>query len=64
MEVRLNSPLSKFKITIMVDDQVDLAPEDIPLVKKRVKLTVAQLKFRFKCRRINPNGLKKDLLVR
>ena len=30
MEVRLNSPRGKFKITNMGDDQVDLTPEDIP----------------------------------
>ena len=30
MEVRLNSPCDKFKITNIGDDQVDLAPEDIP----------------------------------
>lgn len=30
MEVRLNSPCGKFKITNIGDDQVDLAPEDIP----------------------------------
>ena len=29
MEVRLNSPRGKFKITNMADDQVDLTPEDI-----------------------------------
>ena len=29
MEVRLNSPLGKFKITNMADDQVNLTPEDI-----------------------------------
>ena len=39
MEVRLNSPRGKFKITNMADDQVDLTPEDIPgaLSKKRQK---------------------------
>ena len=39
MKVRLNSHRGKFEITYMADDQVDLAPEDIPgarfLVKKR-----------------------------
>ena len=30
MEVGLNSPRSKFEITNMVNDQVDLTPEDIP----------------------------------
>ena len=30
MEVRLNSPRGKFKITNMADDQVDLTPEDTP----------------------------------
>ena len=30
MEVRLNSPWGKFKITNIGDDPVDLAPEDIP----------------------------------
>ena len=61
MEVGLNSPRGKFKITIMADD---LAPEDIPLMKKREKLTVAQLKFWFKCHRINQDGHKKELLER
>ena len=28
IEVRLNSPLVKFKITNMADDQVNLTPED------------------------------------
>ena len=28
IEVRLNSPLGKFKITNMADDQVNLTPED------------------------------------
>ena len=41
----------------MGDDQVDLTPEDIPgarfLEEEIEKLTVAQLKFLFKCRRIN-----------
>ena len=30
MEVRLNSPHSKFEMTNMADNQVDLTPEDIP----------------------------------
>ena len=30
MEVRLNTPRGKYKITNMADDQVDLAPENIP----------------------------------
>ena len=30
MEVRLNSPGGKFKITYMADNQVDLTPADIP----------------------------------
>ena len=29
MEVRLNSPHSKFEMTNMADNQVDLTPEDI-----------------------------------
>ena len=29
MEVKLNSPCGKFKITNMVDDQVDLTTKDI-----------------------------------
>ena len=48
----------------MADDQVDLAPEDFPLEKKRQKFTIAQRKFWFKCRRINQNGHKKELLER
>ena len=49
MEVRLNSPLVKFKITNMADDQVNLTPEDISSAsfceKEIEKLTVAQLKL-------------------
>ena len=30
LEVRLNTPHGKYKITNMADDQVDLAPENIP----------------------------------
>ena len=56
MEVRLNTPHGKFKITNTADDQVDLTPEDIPgasFIEEEIeKLTVAQLKFWFKCRRI------------
>lgn len=43
----------------MVDDQVNLTPEGIS-----GKLTVAQLKFWLKCRRMNQNGNKKELLER
>ena len=50
MELRLNSPRGKFKITSMSDGQVDLTPEDIPgasfvtfIEEEREKLTVAQL---------------------
>ena len=50
MEVRLNSPRGKFKITNMADDQVDLTPEDIPGLVL-LKLTVSQLKFWLKCLR-------------
>ena len=68
MEVRLNSPRDKFKITNMADYQVDLTPEDIPCAsfsKEEIgKLTVAYLKFWLKCRRINQNGNKKTLLER
>ena len=56
MEVRLNSPGGKFKITNMADDQVDLTPEDISGAREREKLTVAQLKFWLKYRRINQKG--------
>ena len=47
MEVRLNSPCGKFKITYMPDDQVDLTPADIPglsIIEQEIeKLTVAQV---------------------
>ena len=50
MELRLNSPRGKFKITSMSDGQVDLTPEDIPgasfvtFIEEEIeKLTVAQL---------------------
>ena len=66
MELRLNSPRNKFNITHMADDQVDLTPEDIPgarVIEEGIeKLTVAQLKFWFNCRRVNQNGNKKELL--
>ena len=49
MEVRLNTPCSKFEITNMVDDQVNLTPEGISgasFSEEEIgKLTVAQLKF-------------------
>ena len=52
MEVRLNTPHGKFKITNTADDQVDLTLEDIPggsFIEEEIqKLTVAQLKFWFK----------------
>ena len=67
MEVRLNSPRGKFKITNMGDDQVDLTPEDIPdasFIKEEMeKLTVSQLKFWLKCLRINQNSNEKELLA-
>ena len=69
--VRLNSPRRKFKITNMADDQVDLTLEDITMIpgvsfieEEVEKLTVAQLKFQLKCRRINQSGTKKELLDR
>ena len=47
MEVRLNSPGGKFKITYMADDQVHLSPADIPglsIIEEEIeKLTVAQV---------------------
>ena len=49
MEVRLNGPYGKFKLTNTADDQVDLTPGDIPDAgfseEEIEKLTVAQLKF-------------------
>ena len=63
MEVGLNSPRGKFKITNMADDQVDLTAEDTPgasfIEEKIEKLTVSQLKFWLKCLRINQNGNEK-----
>ena len=48
MEVRLNSPCCKFKLTNTADDQVDLTPGDIPGAgfseEEREKLTVAKTK--------------------
>lgn len=50
----------------MANDQVDLSPEDIPGAscseEEIRKLTVVQLKFWLKCRCINQNGSKKELL--
>ena len=37
LEVRLNSPRGKFKITNMADDQVDPTPEALAFLKKRYK---------------------------
>ena len=52
----------------MADEQVDLCPEDIPgacVNEEQIgKLTVSQLKFWLKCRRINQSGNKKELLER
>lgn len=49
-------------------EQVDLSPEDIPgasvAAEQIGKLTVSQLKFWLKCRRINQSGNKKELLER
>ena len=49
IELRFNSPLVKFKITNMADDQVNLTPEDISSVsfceKETEKLTAAELKL-------------------
>ena len=66
MEVRLNSPGGKFKITNMADDQVDFTGEDIPgasFIEEEIeKLAISQLKFWLKCLRINQNGNEKELL--
>ena len=52
----------------MTNDQVDLTLEDIlgaSFSEEEIeKLTVAQVKFLLKCRRINRNGNKKELLQR
>ena len=49
-------------------EQVGLPPEDIPgasFSSEQIgKLTVSQLKFWLKCRRINQSGNKKELLER
>ena len=49
-------------------EQVELSPEDIPgasvSAEQIGKLTVSQLKFWLKCRRINQSGNKKELLER
>lgn len=49
-------------------EQVDLSPEDIPgasvTAEQIGKLTVSQLKFWLKCRRINQSGNKKELFER
>lgn len=50
------------------EQQVSLSPEDIPgarVSEEQIgKLTVSQLKFWLKCRRINQSGNKKELLER
>ena len=52
----------------MVENQVDLTPEDISgtsVSEEGIgKLTIAQLKYWLKCCRINQNGNIKDLLER
>ena len=67
MEVRLNIPRGKFKITNIADDHVDLTAEDISgasFIEEEIeKLTVSQLKFWLKCLRLNQNGNKKELLA-
>ena len=67
MEVRLNSPRGKFKITNMADDQVDLTVEDTPgasFIEEEIeKPTVSQQKFWLKCLRLNQNGNEKELLA-
>ena len=67
MEVRLNSPRGKFKITNMEDYQVDLTAEDLPgasFIEEQIeKLTVCQLRFWLKCLRLNQNGNEKELLA-
>ena len=49
-------------------EQAELSPEDIPgasvSAEQIGKLTVSQLKFWLKCRRINQSGNKKELLER
>ena len=49
-------------------EQVDLSPEDIPgasvTAEQIGKLTVSQLKFWLKCRRINQSGNKKEFFER
>ena len=50
------------------EQEVELSPEDIPgasvSAEHKGKLTVSQLKFWLKCRRINQSGNKKELLER
>ena len=64
MEVRLNSPHSKFEITNMVDNQVDLIPEDISgasFSEEGIgKLTIVQLKYWLKCCHINQMVIKRN----
>ena len=59
MEVRLNGPCGKFKLTNMADDQVDLTPGDIPDVgfseKEIEKLTVAKAKVLVKMKPYKSN---------
>ena len=66
MEVRLNIPDGKFKITYMADDQVDLTPADIAgasIIEEEIKNWLL-LKFLLKCRWINQDGNNKELLQR
>ena len=58
MEVRLNGPCGKFKLTNMADDQVDLTPGDIPdagFSEEVGKLTVAKIKVLVKMKPYKSN---------
>ena len=61
MEVRLNSPRDKFKITNMADDQVDLTPEDIPGASF-IETDRFSTKVLVKMPLINQNGNERELL--
>ena len=70
MQARLNSPRGKFETTWRASKGGKsklsslLRTFLVPVLVQIGKLTVSQLKFWLKCRRINQSGNKKELLER
>ena len=70
MQARLNSPSGKFETTLRASKKGKSKLSSLvrillaPVLVQIGKLTVSQLKFWLKCRRINQSGNKKELLGR